>query len=486
MTTDASATGDVSAPRVPPAVILGSAFFALAGMVVGYNDPTSVVSLALWGLATAILLLGVPRELVLGTGLATAVAIAFTIGPINAPKAALYIATIGVSVVIVTALLREGGASGRPRSVVALLLGLAYFFLLFLSTVLTGLGLELVDLVVLIIAPSLLALLIARRMTGQNFRVFARGFVVFAVFQVAVSTIDLLFMPIPFFGYAIVSGTRLSNSLLFDAVFREQGLAGHPIVMALILVVAIVLLWRNSAELSNAGRIIVLALLVWGLVISGTRSAIVALVAGILFLAIVNARTLGARLRNLGLVVVVTALALTNSVVFSYVASVATGLSESGSYSHRAGALEAVPGLINGLPIGRLFFGSGAGSEPVLFASGFLQQDGFNIIDNQFVTTLVSVGLIGLALIAILIVRTLLLGTPTTRGLLVVMVVMMNSFDLLRWTGPAIVFFAIVALADSHMIGRESTRSPDVEQAYAPKAGSLRVPAAAAYPRRSD
>ncbi|TIH35583.1 O-antigen ligase family protein [Subtercola vilae] len=456
-------------PSTPIASIVVAIVGALLAAAAGAQNPLVI---GLLGLAALIMLLSVPAETVRGVSAALSLAVAFSLAPNNATRGTIYIGVYVALAIIVVGLVRgrhmQKQKGLRPT---ALILGITYLAVLFFSTLFSAVASDPMEQLLLTVAPGLGMIILGRRFTKDDMRVFCRGFVAFAMLQVVVAIIDFLGVPIPFLGYSIFAGDRLYNSLLGNSVPREQALAGHPIIFALILIIAVVMLWRNEVHASTIVRLTLFVALAVGLILSGTRSAILAMVVGVLFLAVVNARSTGARLRNIAFIIVAGAIGLTNSTLAGYVAGIISGLGDSGSYSHRAGAFESVTPLVTGEPTANLLFGLGAGSEPSLFARGLLQQDGFNIIDNQFVTSIVVVGFFGLALILAMMLRSAIWGNPFVRALMLMLMVMMNSFDMLRWVAPAMSFFLVIGFVDNPLF-----RSRFVASEAVPDSASLLPP----------
>ncbi|WP_286345201.1 hypothetical protein [Frondihabitans sucicola] len=119
-----------------------------------------------------------------------------------------------------------------------------------------------------------------------------------------------------------------------------------------------------------------------------------------------------------------------------------------------------------------MIWGSGGDTEPQLFAQGLLFQNGFDVVDNQLVTTLATQGVIGL----VLLVSLFIVGFRTTgrlsRSVLLVMVVMLFSFDYLRFTSMLGLLFGFLALAPATAGARENRPSDIVETGPEPRVPS--------------
>ncbi|TQC44238.1 O-antigen ligase domain-containing protein [Rhodococcus sp. WS4] len=266
-----------------------------------------------------------------------------------------------------------------------------------------------------------------------------------AIAQTLIASVELYVTHTPIlwgYGrYADGSEVKLPNPLLGPEMIRTQGTMGHPILLATLLVIAILIVVNEETIRNPWIKFSIVGILAFGLLISGTRSAFVALAIAIIFASVlhVNARK---RWRNLFAVLTVAGTLL----VFDFgIRQVWADLVGSGSYTNRAAAISALPGLFD-LDINRLLLGSGFGSENDLFRAGFLQQNGFRIVDNQLVTTIATNGLFGFGVLIALIAVTLRSADSLYGSALVAMVVMMFSFDYLRWPATGFLFFLLLAL----------------------------------------
>ncbi|WFR68063.1 hypothetical protein P9139_06965 [Curtobacterium flaccumfaciens] len=91
-----------------------------------------------------------------------------------------------------------------------------------------------------------------------------------------------------------------------------------------------------------------------------------------------------------------------------------------------------------------MLFGSGFGSEPALRERGFLAQNGFDVVDDQLVTSLATQGLLGLLVVIALLIAWFRHGNRLQRALTVAMGVFFFTFDDLRW--PAVIVLLVPLL----------------------------------------
>lgn len=255
------------------------------------------------------------------------------------------------------------------------------------------------------------------------------------------------------------------ESQIIPGLTRSQGTLGHPLPLALTCVTAIGLLLARRYEAPRAATIGGITLLAGGIVASGSRSALA-------IVAILLAFSIGRRAWS---VVTIAVLAVT----LGAASLAAAGFFQSATYlnfirgdslSHRSGALSAVPRLLDSQDLGSILFGNGYFSAPYLFARGLLQQGNFYAIDNQLVTSLVEVGMVGMLL---LVALSILCWSRAGRYRLLVvgLVAFFFTFDILSWPSAATLFCVVVALVargsepltvagDEHQLQRDGRQGP--------------------------
>jgi hypothetical protein len=242
-----------------------------------------------------------------------------------------------------------------------------------------------------------------------------------------------------------------SNELLPAVGGRTTGTMAHHIPFGTLMAAAAALA-ATARRLRPVPRLVLTAACASGVLLSGSRSAALVLLAGLLAgLLWPGATRTGAAGR------VVVLLAAGVAVLVSDVPAhpALTSLEGTGSLTHRLGALEAV-GRLLGRPLPETLFGSGEGSLLTLYADGLLQRDGFFAVDNQLVTTFALSGLVGVLCLVAAVGVGLLRGDRSTRAGALVVVLMFASFDTLEWTSTAVLLAVLVALG--------AARAPDEDR----------------------
>lgn len=286
---------------------------------------------------------------------------------------------------------------------------------------------------------------------------FLAGLVGLAAVEAALGFVEFLVTrsPVPW-GFKVRadgSTSALVNPLLPGSTLRVSGSLGHPIPFATLLglgILVVVAGWRRWGAARGTLVVVVLGV---AILLSGSRSVIIGTVIGAALLVWSSSRS-GRAVRVFGMV----AVAVVGAVVFAGdIAALVGRLVDSGSYTNRAGALDAVPALLGRAPLESLF-GSGFASDFELYHRGFFPQNGFLVIDNQFVTTLGTEGIVGVVLLITLLVLGWLRGGRLMRAWLALFVVMLFSFDYLGWFAMLAMLVVTLVLPDEQPPADVDTR----------------------------
>lgn len=249
----------------------------------------------------------------------------------------------------------------------------------------------------------------------------------------------------PIWGFGLREDGTAATYLnpLLDGAVRVQGTTGHPIPYSTLIALATMTVIATWATRRRLRSWTLLAVFAAALLVSGTRSVLIALAIAFAYLFLIARGTDSAKkVRNYLLAITISVVAIAADFGLR---TAAQDLVASGSFTNRAGALESVPGLLS-RPPGVAIFGSGFGSEANLFAQGLLQQNGFNVVDNQVVTVLATQGVVGVVLLLVIFALAFRASDATGRALIIVLAVMLFSFDYLRWPLMTVVTMVILAM----------------------------------------
>lgn len=249
------------------------------------------------------------------------------------------------------------------------------------------------------------------------------------------------------------------NELAPSLLGRSMGTFAHPILLgsfaALMTVLCLIVAFRTRLLRYYAAA----AAATLTVILSGTRSAAVAVIVAVLLylmLAPGKAQVVRSILGTLTVTVVLLNTQLIDRLLNADVQS-------SASYLHRTRILSSVPNLLARDDLA-LFFGSGAGSIDALFSQGVVTGfSTFRFFDNQYVRLLALSGVVSLVLFAGVVIRGLIIGNRASRVVLVVILIMMASFDTLTW-GFAYLFTIIAVCGAVSLPQRPETPPPTSRQ----------------------
>lgn len=418
-------------------------------------SPLLIAAIGGTALGALLFVILVPARFRRGILVALAVAILFLASSDNVPGNIRDLSNVAAAASFVASMF--GSSPTRPRLAVVVLLVL----FVGVSLVVTAISFPAADnLAIQISVISVLAALSVMRFTALDLRVLLHGLVAFALIEFALGMVELLITHEPaLWGYKVYANGSIfdnPNKLLGESLVRVQGTTGHPIPYGVVMVtgaVAVIAQWRVYGPVF---RFLALGACLAGLLFSGSRGVFIALAISFAYLLLTSRST--HRATRILSVLLLGALALI--LFWNDLVDVASVFFDSGSYTNRSGALASIPLLLDRPPLETLF-GSGIGSQFELYARGLLPQNGFLIVDNQVVTTLGTAGLVGVALLFVLIVVGFLRAPRVARAIILICMAMLFSFDFLVWSSMTALF--VIALALPRSAGAEADDSSRTE-----------------------
>jgi hypothetical protein len=235
------------------------------------------------------------------------------------------------------------------------------------------------------------------------------------------------------------------NLILGDWTNRAQGTLGYPIPFAAFLTIGLFVALLSGVIRSRLLVAAVVLLITAGIVLSGTRSAAVALAVGLgtwcvslILSAIVHKKKLP------GLKLAITATLVVGAGVAAFLARAV--LIGDFSLLHRGAVIDTAWGLRD-LPLPRLLFGSGYNTSGKLFDEGILTTGGLQTIDNALISQVIASGLVGLVLLLVVLVLAIKRADIATRSVLTAIVAFYFFFDVMAWHAMTGVFFVAVGFA---------------------------------------
>jgi hypothetical protein len=266
---------------------------------------------------------------------------------------------------------------------------------------------------------------VASRLNREEVRIVLLGFLLVGGFEVAWGLVDVITNATPLWGYR--GDLVRENPLFGDAIPRAQGTMAQPIVYGTLMGVVGLIAWSNAIiQLKPRWRLAALGVGAAGIVLSGTRSVILAVVIAII-LHILLRKSLGRWLRN---VLLAGALATVVAVLGFGIGDKINELVTSGSWLHRLGSLQAIPALLD-RPEGEALWGTGWGGQDSLFDKGYIALTyGLKVVDNYFVYVLGTSGIIGVVLMLAMCGFAFFRATHLGKMLITFCVCMFFSFDI--------------------------------------------------------
>lgn len=231
---------------------------------------------------------------------------------------------------------------------------------------------------------------------------------------------------------------------------RSPATMGHAIPLALVLGIGI-LIALGIRPLHPVLRVAVLAVLSVALIATGTRSAVLVLSVVLLFLAYFTLHGRIGLLIKAGATVL--AILIATQIDFLDLPPLAS-LNGSFSLENRVNAWDVLTAFLQKNPLSSLW-GIGWGGVSDLSRQGLLYSASFSAIDNNFVTSVVVGGFVGMLLLVGLMVRAFVGGDQITRAVLALFFGMFLSFDVLLWQSSLVLLVTFVVIG-WHDGGRDS------------------------------
>lgn len=277
------------------------------------------------------------------------------------------------------------------------------------------------------------------------FRVVGCGLLLSAVLQAVVATTEVFggaLAPWPRADGTDIIASRV-NAIAPGLIGRAMGSLAQPIPLGIVAGAASVVALAFFLQYRQVRYLALMTISLYCLVLSGTRSALLAVTAAVAYMLVRSFRL--SRLPayiflTVAIVSVVLAVDLPGALGLA-------GIESTNSYTHRVGTLSSLGDALSepGLAV---LFGHGYENVPSLFASGEIGgADGITVPDNEYFRTLLGAGLFGLFLLVGAILVTLRAGNAASSALLVTVGLALFTFDGLAWNAIAVIFYCALGAA---------------------------------------
>ncbi|MFJ6677539.1 O-antigen ligase family protein [Microbacterium sp. NPDC091382] len=284
------------------------------------------------------------------------------------------------------------------------------------------------------------AFVVCANLSRRSSRTFLKMVIWFGLIQLPIMVFESL-IPIAGVRNAIAATSSegyliRSNLILGDWTNRAQGTLGYPIAAGNLMALCFALV-LFVPRIRPTTRVVGAALFAGGVLMTGTRSGLIAIaiacvVGGWLYM------------RGLARVWALVGTAIAAVAVTSFL----TSASSSGDFSfeHRFGVVQSFGALLE-RPWSEVLFGSGLNSHEAAFRDGYIGASSTWAIDNAYLTIFIASGVVALATLIAVLARGLLSGDQYLRPAIAVFAVFFLSYDALWWHLSAFLFWAVMGMA---------------------------------------
>jgi len=273
----------------------------------------------------------------------------------------------------------------------------------------------------------------ALSLNASEWPLVLRGIVCIAALEAVMCAVEVFIL-----NRTLTGSTGGGPHPLLAGAVRAEGTLGHPLVVGMVMLVGLLL--AVSSRLAMYWKAPLMVVLGVGIFACGSTSVYIAaiLCLGLHFL---NSGSLAVRLAKF---VAVTALALFLLLGTTVLAPITDDVSGVNS-THRLNSVIGLPRLLTNRPLVEAIFGTGWGSEQQNYQAGYLIDDNFFAVDNEFTSVMMAAGLIGFIMFVVATALALLQSKSSSRLALFSLVFMFFSFDVLGW-GATTVLFIVLAV----------------------------------------
>ena len=240
------------------------------------------------------------------------------------------------------------------------------------------------------------------------------------------------------------------NAILPQLAGRPMTSFSHPIPFAFFLLLASTVAMACAVEFKKPLYWAVPALGLFGIIMSGTRSVVIAF-------AVVTAMVVLFSYRRHVIGKIVVTITATTTCAFvgldrlREALGLGGGFDATASYRHRTAVVNSFPSLF-GHDLRHVLLGWGADAH-YIFDQGIVGRSStsFYFFDNQYVATMAEVGFLGLLLLVLALCGAFVVGDPHSRALVVAFAVAATGFDALDHLPGVLAFIMAAGFAAAAM-----------------------------------
>lgn len=243
--------------------------------------------------------------------------------------------------------------------------------------------------------------------------------------------------------------TRRNNTLVPALVGRSMGSTSYPITLGILAGIALVACIWQYREHRRRVYLWLGLLSAATVVMSGTRTAVVAsaLCVGVILITNSSGRVRAFRIFLTGLFGLIMILLIDPLALVGL-----DDIEGTSSYTHRLGVLGLLPELLQ-RPWQEVLFGTGYRSiGPLLSGGALLETDGIAVLDQQFIRVLVGCGLVGLVLMVLSVAVGFMRGNGFERLTIAFLVFSFLTYDTLSWRLLAVLLIVAACAPSGRMM----------------------------------
>ncbi|WP_457102043.1 O-antigen ligase family protein [Microbacterium sp. P5_E9] len=466
------------------------------GLLLGVLGPVAVVLIVVGVLAQPLIVGGliaaaavafaaclIPERILVGVAGSISILLV-TLSPIHlVPSQLRYGQLMVIAVLAIVVLIRRRGTGTRAGGPLLLV---AYLAVTIFSSVAYGIDDSVFQVLTLHTLVPLSFVVFGLKSTRAERKTMAGTLIFIASAQALYGIAEVILEPPVLWASPVPDSFASSDSRLANEIVpglpRAQGSFGHPLLYGFTLIIATALI-REYSFARRGMRFALTVLMFAGAVAAGSRSAVLVMAAVVLF-------SIGSRkfrvLRGVLLAGVVLAFAAASGFFGS---EVVDRFTSSGSLTHRQGIWENIPYLL-AQPFEHLLLGNGWIRVGDVYDLRILPPtDGFRAIDNQYIATFITSGLLGFVLLMLTMVVSIVRARGAVRLGLLATTVVFFVFDVLEFPATWSLLALLIGFAATKDGGEITAEDPALHHQGAItlplEVAERATPAAVRYPARA-
>lgn len=407
----------------------------LAGTSAALCFPTGRIIVGIC--AAAGVALAVPRKYAVALAVVGAIG-GFVAVPVIAVQDVAFVVPAAVLGLAILAVVKRWNSLRIPRHFVTVTV---YFGLFVASTAAFSQQLSPLWIALLLTACAIPTFFLASNLTENELRVVSIAVFVMLAVEVCLSFAEATRIISAIYSVSadrLTASTDLQQNTIVADWERSTGTLLHALPLSFLAITAAGLATVKTATFrwSRLVRLIVFAMAVATCVFASARSSLI-----VLALLAILTFPLGRRVAKFLQVALISAAVLMLLIEGGFFESQqVVSLFGSGSVTHRVGIASMVP-LLGQEPVLNLFFGSG--NDAVNLLRDLMPNDGWLAVDNQFISTMLMTGLIGLVLLVIVLVAAWR-NAPGWRTVFTAQLAMFAIFDVVLWQSSLVLLMVVL------------------------------------------